>query len=76
MTREERDMLIALKTEFGEFRRATEGTLKEVSDNVTTLVAAHQRQKGATKLLALLWAGLLALGGLVAGIFTGGQHHG
>ena len=52
--------LKGLRADFGEMR-----------DDIKALLAAHNRQKGATKLLALLWAGLLSLGGLISGLFLG-----
>lgn len=49
-------------------------TVQEIRGDVKTLLAAHNRQKGAAKLLALIWAGLLTLGAGVMGLFLGARH--
>jgi len=66
------------KTTYAERLTAVETELKglradvgEMKEDVKTLLAAYNRQKGAVRLLALLWAGLLSLGGLIGGLFIG-----
>ena len=49
-------------------------TVNEIRGDVKTLLAAHNRQKGAVKLLALAWAGLLSLGGIIGGMLLGRAH--
>ncbi len=49
-------------------------TVNEIRGDVKTLLAAHNSQRGAVRLLALVWAGLLALGGAIGGAFMRGQH--
>ena len=61
------ERLSILETELKGLR----GDVKEMKGDVKTLLAAHNRQRGAAKLLALLWAGLLSLGGLIGGLFLG-----
>jgi hypothetical protein len=46
-------------------------TVNEIRGDVKTLLAAHNRQKGAAKLVALLWAGLLTLAGGLGAAFMG-----
>jgi len=46
-------------------------TVIEIRGDVKTLLAAHNRQRGAAKLVALLWAGLLALAGGLGAAFIG-----
>lgn len=64
------ERLTAVETELKGLRT----DLSEVKEDVKALLAAHNRQRGATKLLALLWAGLLSLGGLIGGLFIGRGH--
>ena len=44
-------------------------TVNEIRGDVKTLLEAHNRQRGAAKLMALLWAGLLALAGGLGSVF-------
>jgi len=46
-------------------------TVIEIRGDEKTLLAAHNRQRGAAKLVALLWAGLLALAGGLGAAFIG-----
>ena len=46
----------------------------EIHSDVKTLLAAHNRQSGAAKLAAVIWGGLLALGGAIGGIFAARGH--
>jgi hypothetical protein len=61
------ERLASVETEL----RGLRGDIAEIKEDIRTLLAAHNRQKGATKLLALLWAGLLSVGGLIGGLFLG-----
>lgn len=49
-------------------------TVNEIRVDVKTLLAAHNSQRGAARLLALVWAALLALGGAIGGAFMRGHH--
>lgn len=42
-------------------------TVQEIRGDVKTLLAAHNSQRGAMKLLTLIWAGVLSLCGFVIG---------
>ena len=64
------ERLAAVETEL----RALRVEVGEIRGDVKSLLAAHNSQRGAIKLLALLWAGLLSLGGLLGGIFMGRGH--
>lgn len=46
----------------------------EIKADVKVLVAAHHRQTGAAKLAAVIWGGLLALGGAIGGAFVAKGH--
>lgn len=46
----------------------------EIKADVKTLLAAHNRQSGAAKLAAVIWGGLLALGGAIGGAFAARGH--
>ncbi|HEV2331534.1 MAG TPA: hypothetical protein VGV16_00105 [Gammaproteobacteria bacterium] len=39
-----------------------------------TLLAAHNRERGAVKVLALIWAGLLTLGAAFTAAMFRGRH--
>lgn len=39
--------------------------IKETKDNVAILIEAHYKQKGAVKLAAVIWGGLIAVCGLI-----------
>lgn len=39
--------------------------IKETKDNVAILIEAHYKQKGAVKLAAIIWGGLIGIVGLV-----------
>lgn len=47
--------------------------INEIRGDVKTLLAAHNSQRGAIRLLALMWAGLLAMGGVMGGAFMRGH---
>ena len=49
-------------------------TVNEIRGDVKTLLAAHNSQRGAVRLLALIWAGLLTLGGIIGGMLMGRAH--
>lgn len=53
---------------------ALQGDTAEIKADVKALLAAYNRERGAIKLLALLWAGLLSLGGIIGGLFMGRGH--
>ncbi|HEX2668188.1 MAG TPA: hypothetical protein VHP13_07415, partial [Gammaproteobacteria bacterium] len=46
----------------------------EIKVDVKILVAAQNRQTGAAKLAAVIWSGLLALGGAIGGAFVAKAH--
>lgn len=48
--------------------------VRDMREDVKTLLAAYNRQSGAAKLAAAIWAGLLSLGGLIGGLFLGRGH--
>jgi hypothetical protein len=64
------ERLAAVETEI----RGLRSDVAEIHGDMKSLLAAHNRQNGAARLLALLWAGLLSLGGLVGGLFMGRGH--
>jgi hypothetical protein len=68
LTRVER--LAAVETEL----KAVRSEVSEIREDVKTLLAAHNRQNGASKLAAALWAGLLTLGGAIGGAFAAKGH--
>ena len=47
----------------------------EMKRDVKSLLAAHERQKGAARLAAVIWAGLLAACGVAAGAWFEGRRH-
>lgn len=48
--------------------------IEEIRGDVKTLLAAHNRERGAVKVLALIWAGLLTLGAAFTGAVFRGRH--
>jgi len=54
--------------------RAMRADVKEIRVDVKTLLAAHNRQNGASKLAAAIWACLLTLGGAIGGAFAAKGH--
>jgi hypothetical protein len=48
--------------------------INEIRGDVKTLLAADNRQRGAMNMLALAWAGLLSLVGIIGGIFIRKAH--
>jgi len=64
------ERLASVETEL----KALRADVGEMREDVKTLLAAHNRQRGAAKLLALLWAGLLSLGGIIGGLVMGRGH--
>ncbi|HKF37083.1 MAG TPA: hypothetical protein VKB35_09300 [Ktedonobacteraceae bacterium] len=48
--------------------------VNEIRGDVKALLAAHNRERGAAKVLALIWAGLLTLGATVTGIVLRNRH--
>jgi len=64
------ERLTAVETEL----KAIRADVTETKIDVKTLLEAHNRQRGAIRLLALLWAGFLAAGGLMGGLFLGRPH--
>lgn len=68
--RTDRERLAALETLVSAFR----ADLAEIKADVKTLLVAHNRQTGAAKLAAMIWGGLLALGGAIGGIFAARGH--
>ena len=64
------ERVAALEVQFKGIR----ADLAEVKADVKVLLAAHNRQKGMAKFAALLWVGLLTLGGVVGGMFMGKSH--
>ena len=53
---------------------ALKADVAEIKADVKTLLAAHNRQSGAAKLAAVIWGGLLALGGAIGGAFAARGH--
>jgi hypothetical protein len=64
------ERLAALETLYPELK----ADIAEIKADVKTLLAAHNRQTGAAKLAAAMWAGVLSLGGLIGGLFLGRGH--
>jgi hypothetical protein len=64
------ERLASVETEL----RALREDVHEMRGDVKELLKVHNGQRGAVKLLALLWAGLLSLGGLLGGLFMGKGH--
>lgn len=64
------ERLVAIETELNVLRI----NLREMREDVKALLAVHNRKLGAAKLLAMLWAGLFSLGGLLGGVFLGKGH--
>ena len=64
------ERLAAVETEI----RSLRIEVSEISQDVKTLLAVYNRQTGASKLAAAVWAGLLSLGGLIGGLFLGRGH--
>lgn len=48
--------------------------VNEIRGDVKALLAAHNRERGAVKVLALIWAGLLTLGAAFTGAMFRGRH--
>lgn len=48
--------------------------IDEIRGDVKALLAAHNRERGAVKVLALIWAGLLTLGAAFTGAVFRGRH--
>ena len=48
--------------------------IDEIRGDVKALLAAHNRERGAVKVLALIWAGLLTLGAAFTGAMFRGRH--
>ena len=48
--------------------------VNEIRGDVKALLAAHNRERGAVKVLALIWAGLLTLGAAFTGAVFRGRH--
>lgn len=48
--------------------------VNEIRSDVKTLLAAHNRERGAVKVLALIWAGLLTLGAAFTAAMFRGRH--
>lgn len=63
MTGLERERLAAVETALQGLRIE----VREIHDDVKTLLAAHNQHSGASRLAAALWAGLLGLGGAIGG---------
>jgi cytochrome c-type biogenesis protein CcmH/NrfG len=66
----DRERIAALEALVPAFRT----DVAEIKADVKTLLAAHNRQTGAAKLAAVIWGGLLALGGAIGGIFAARGH--
>lgn len=64
------ERLAALETSYPELK----ADISEIKADVKILVAAHHRQTGAAKLAAVIWSGLLALGGAIGGAFVAKGH--
>jgi hypothetical protein len=64
------ERLAAVETELKGMR----DDVREMRQDIKTLLAAHNRRSGAVKLAAAMWAGLLSLGGLIGGLFLGRGH--
>jgi hypothetical protein len=64
------ERLVIVETEL----QALRVEVREISTDVKSLLAAHNRQNGASKLAAALWAGLLTLGGAIGGAFAAKGH--
>lgn len=48
--------------------------VNEIRSDVKALLAAHNRERGAVKVLALIWAGLLTLGAAFTAAMFRGRH--
>lgn len=48
--------------------------IDEIRADVKALLAAHNRERGAVKVLALIWVGLLTLGAAFTGAIFRGRH--
>ena len=64
------ERIAALEASYPELK----ADVAEIKTDVKTLLAAHNRQTGAAKLAATMWAGVLSLGGLIGGLFLGRGH--
>lgn len=64
------ERIAALEVVYPELR----ADINEIKADVKTLLAAHNRQTGAAKLAAVIWGGLLALGGAIGGAFAARGH--
>lgn len=64
------ERLASVETEL----RALREDVCEIHGDVKKLLEAYNNRRGVTRFLALLWAGLLSLGGLLGGLFMGRGH--
>ncbi|HEY1774250.1 MAG TPA: hypothetical protein VGH91_13765 [Gammaproteobacteria bacterium] len=62
--------LTAVETEL----QAVRVDVRDMREDVKTLLAAYNRQSGAAKLRAALWTGLVGLSAAVGGVFAGRGH--
>jgi hypothetical protein len=64
------ERITAVETEL----QAVRNDVREMREDVKTLLAAYNRQSGAAKLRAALWTGLVGLSAAVGGVFAGRAH--
>ena len=64
------ERITAVETEL----QAVRADVKEMREDVKTLLAAYNRQSGAAKLRTALWTGLVGLSAAVCGVFAGRAH--
>lgn len=64
------ERIAAVETEL----QAVRLDVKEMREDVKTLLAAYNRQSGAAKLRAAIWTGLVGFSAAAGGIFAGRWH--
>ena len=64
------ERITAVETEL----QAVRADVKEMREDVKTLLAAYNRQSGAARLRAAIWTGLVGLGAGLGGLFAGRSH--
>lgn len=64
------ERIAAVETEL----QAVRNDVRDMREDVKTLLAAYNRQSGAAKLRAALWTGLVGLSAAIGGLFAGRGH--
>lgn len=64
------ERVAAVETEL----QAVRADVRDMREDVKTLLAAYNRQSGAAKLRAAIWTGLVGLSAAVGGVFAGRWH--